>query len=98
MITVTERAVKELQGVLKAQSAPRGQGVKLVPNPEGGISLTIASPAEGDEVTRKGKEPLLIIDTRLTGEVDGLVFDVQTIERAGGAQKQFTLVKPGSEL
>lgn len=98
MITVTERAMKELQGVLKAQSAPPGQGVKLVPNPEGGISLTIASPSEGDEVTRKGKTPLLIVDPRLTNEVDGLVFDVQTIEREGGPQKQFTLVQPGAGL
>ena len=94
MITVTDRAAKELRRVLVDHSAPPGQGIKLVPNPEGGISLRIAPPGEGDEVARRGRALILIIDHRLTREVDGLVFDVRTNREDGAPHKQFTLTSP----
>lgn len=96
MITVTERAAAELQEVLVAQQAPPGLGVKLVPNQMGGISMTIAPPAEGDEVVQRGDTPLLIVDYRISDAIDGMVLDAHTDEEDGQPRTQFTLQRPGA--
>ena len=71
MITVTERAAAGLQELREANDALPGQGVKLVPTGTGSIGMTIAAPSEGDEVIRRGDEPLLIVDGRIAGALTG---------------------------
>ncbi|MBI3969799.1 MAG: adhesin [Chloroflexi bacterium] len=95
MITVTERAAAELEGLLGAQGAPSGQGVKLVPDQTGGVGVTISAPTTGDEVVPRGEVPLLIVDASLTQQLDGVVLDVEPAAGAGGERPpQFVLRRP----
>lgn len=94
MVTVTERAAAELLELLEANNVPPGQGVKLVPSGMGQIGMTIDTPAEGDEVIRRGDEPLLIVDSRLTGELEGVEIDCQTEVVDGTPRSQFLLRRP----
>jgi hypothetical protein len=94
MITVTERAATGLEELLVAQGAAPGEAVKLVPSGRGGVALTIASPAAGDEVVRRGDDPLLIVDGRLAPIVDGALLDLAAAAPAGGALPRFTLTPP----
>ena len=96
MITVTERATTALQRILEAQEAPSGQGVKLMPDSSGGISMTIAPPEEGDEVVFHDESPLLIIDSIISDAVDGMVFDVQSAQGDDEQSVRFML-RPRSE-
>ena len=91
MIPVTDEAAEELQEVIDANATEPGLGVKLVLDAKGGIRLTIAPATEGDEVMRRGEEPLLILDPRVAGKVAGLVLDVTIEEEAGVPRKHFLL-------
>ena len=80
MITVTERAADGLQELLALNNASPGEGVKLVPSGTGQVGMTIGVPSEDDEVIRQEGEPLLIVDNRLTGVLDGA--EIEEIVRA----------------
>jgi len=97
MITVTERAATELQGLLATNNALPGQGVKLIPSGTGSIGMTIDAPAEGDEVVWHGQEPLLIVDSSLTEALDGAEIDCDTVSVDGQARAQFRLRPPPGE-
>jgi hypothetical protein len=97
MITVTERAAGELAELLGAERIARGQGVKLVPDQSGGVAMTIAAPAEGDEVVQRGEDPLLIVDASLTEQLDGTVLDCEPAEGAGGQRPSFSIRGPEAE-
>jgi hypothetical protein len=90
MITVSEQAVTELQALLRSIRAPRGHGVKLIPDRKGGISITIDAPGAGDTVIQRDEAPLLIVDGSLVGPLDGLVLDSQIIEVDGRMSTEFT--------
>lgn len=97
MITITERAANELQGLLDTQGAQPGQGVKLVPDQASGIGMTIAAPTEGDVVVPRGEDPLLIVDPRITPLIEGAVLDVEAAADADGKGPRFKLRRPEPE-
>jgi Fe-S cluster assembly iron-binding protein IscA len=94
MITVTERAATELEELLTTEDAPPGQGVKLVPSGTGTIGMTIAAPSEGDEVIRRGEEPLLIVDSRVAEALDGAEVDCDRSVVDGQPRAEFKLRPP----
>jgi len=94
MITVTERAATELEELLTTNDAPPGQGVKLVPSGPGSIGMTIAAPSEGDEVIRRGEEPLLIVDSRVVKTLDGAEIDCDSSVVDGQPRAEFKLRPP----
>ena len=94
MITVTERAATELEEMLMTTSAPAGQGVKLVPSGTGTVGMTISVPSEGDEVIRRGEQPLLIVDSSLFGALDGSEIDCDTALVDGQPRTEFRLRPP----
>ncbi len=91
MIRVTEQAAEALKGVLEANDAETGHGVKLVFDPTGAIRLKIGAAAPEDEVMRQGEEPLLIVERRVAERIQGLVLDVEVVEEDGRPQKKLTL-------
>jgi hypothetical protein len=95
MIAVTERAAEELQLFRALGDAPPDHGVKLVPETEGSIGLTIAPPDEGDEVIRHDEAPLLIVDRSLAGQLDGTVLDADRATPDAGQNWRFT-VRPAA--
>jgi hypothetical protein len=74
MIRLTERAEMGLRDILAAQHAPGDQAVKLVPDPSGGIAMTIDRPRHGDAVIDGDKRPLLIVDSSLAPQLDDVDF------------------------
>jgi Fe-S cluster assembly iron-binding protein IscA len=91
MITVTDRAVTELEDLLRNQNAPEGEGVKLVPSGDGRVQMTIAPPGTGDEVTQKDGHPLLIVDASLADALDGTEVDYKAEGTNGTNPPGFTL-------
>lgn len=89
MINVTERAASVLQNLLETSDAPPGQGVKLIPDAQGNLGMTIASPVEGDQVVSREESPLLIVDGSIAQQLDGTELDVQEIP--GEESARFTL-------
>jgi len=83
MIRLTERAAYGIKEILSANQTPSDQGVKLVPDGQGGVAMTIDSPADGDSVVDGGKRPLLIVDSALTDHLDGIVLDLTVTGQAG---------------
>lgn len=94
MISVTERAATELQDLLMTNGATPDQGVKLITDSSGNIGMTIALPAEGDEVVRRDEAPLLIVDGTIAQQLDGTELDLEEIPGLEGAQ--FTLRELGA--
>jgi Fe-S cluster assembly iron-binding protein IscA len=72
---LTERAAEALREMLTANQTPDDQGVKLFPDPEGDVAMTIAPPAESDEVVSESERPLLIVDAELVGKLEGALLD-----------------------
>lgn len=93
MINVTERAASGIEELLSTEQAAPGQGVKIVPNGSGGIGLMIDAPADGDEVVRKGEDPLVIVDSAIASQLDGVVLDVADGGEDTGTLR-FTLTRP----
>jgi Fe-S cluster assembly iron-binding protein IscA len=75
MIRLTERAATGLRDILAAQRAPGDQAVKLVPDPSGGIAMTIDRPGHGDAVIDGDKRPLLIVDSALAVQLEDVTLD-----------------------
>jgi Fe-S cluster assembly iron-binding protein IscA len=94
MISVTERAATALADLLADNDAPAGQGVRLVPRETGTIGMTIGAPADGDDVIRRGEEPLLIVDVSLGYLLDGATIDCATTVVKGQPTTQFRLAPP----
>ncbi|MBX5491521.1 MAG: hypothetical protein IRZ14_10205 [Chloroflexi bacterium] len=91
MVIITERAAAELQELLAANEAPQGQGVKLVPDEAGRIAMTIGTAGEDDEVIQRDGEPLLIVDSRIAGILDGAQLDCDTTEIGGERHVRWSL-------
>jgi Fe-S cluster assembly iron-binding protein IscA len=94
MITLTERAATELEELLTTNNAPPGQGLKLVPGRTGQVGMIIGAPSEGDEVVRRGDEPLLIVDSSIAGALDGAKIDCETAVVDGQPKAEFRLEPP----
>lgn len=75
MIRVTERAAEALRELLMVNETPRDQGVKLFPDPAGGIALTIAPAVDRDQVVEEADRPLLIVDAELVSRLDSALLD-----------------------
>jgi Fe-S cluster assembly iron-binding protein IscA len=97
MVVVTDRAAVELQELLKANNASEGQGVRLVPSVNGSIDMTIDSPSDGDEVIRSGEEPILIVDARISGALDGTKIDCDRESVDGSERTLFKLLARSEE-
>lgn len=97
MINVTDRAAQQLEQLLATQGASDNEGVKLVPDNSGNIGMTVAPPAEGDDVVRRGdtEAPLLIVSAPITAVLDGATLDVQHAPADGAQAPRFTLTPPG---
>jgi len=78
MIQVTETAATEIKNVLSANKATDDHGLKLVPAERGGVGMTIDKPQPGDSVLKDGERPLLIVDSTIARNLDGVVLDVTT--------------------
>jgi Fe-S cluster assembly iron-binding protein IscA len=92
MITITDRAAAALQDLLVTNNAPPGFGVKLAPgNTADAIGMMIGEPNEGDDVIRRGDDPLLIVDGRIVDELDGAEIDCETHVVDGEPRPDFTL-------
>jgi Fe-S cluster assembly iron-binding protein IscA len=94
MIQLTERAADGLKKILSAEGTPGDQGIKLVPDESGGVSMTIARPSHGDSVLDEGKRPLLIVDSMIAERLDGIVLDLS----AEGPEAELRFVLRGTEL
>jgi Fe-S cluster assembly iron-binding protein IscA len=94
MIRLTERAAHGLREILTTNRAPRDQGVKLVPDERGAITMTIDKPGEGDSVVDGGQRPLLIVDAMIAERLDGVVLDFARGE--DGETPRFVLRGPES--
>jgi hypothetical protein len=93
MIHLTERAAVAIATILALRDAAPGDGLKLVPDQAGGRDLTVGPPAAGDEVVRRGGDPLLIVDRRLADELEGALLDL--VELGSSVEgPRFTLVRP----
>lgn len=92
MIRLTERAAEALKEMLTANGTPEDQGVKLFPDPSGGIAMTIAPVTEGDEVVDEGGRTLLIVDGEIVGRVDGALLDLSVSDN--GNEPRFELRGP----
>ena len=75
MIRLTERASEALREMLRHGRAPNDQGVKLFPDPAGGVAMAIAPTAEGDEVVEDEDRLVLIVDAEIAGRLDGALLD-----------------------
>jgi Fe-S cluster assembly iron-binding protein IscA len=93
MIRLTERAAEALKEMLIANQTPNDQGVKLFPDPSGGVAMTIAPAAEGDELVNEEERLLLIVDTEIVGRVDGALLDFT--RGTDDAEPRFELREPG---
>jgi Fe-S cluster assembly iron-binding protein IscA len=94
MITVTERAATAFEALLSEQDALPGQGVKLVTDGQGSIGMVIEEPEAGDEVVRRGDEPLLIVDRSIGEMLDGAVIDCADDSANGQGPTRFKLSRP----
>jgi hypothetical protein len=56
--------------------------------------MTISVPSEGDEVIRRGEQPLLIVDRSLAGALDGSEIDCDTTVVDGQPKVEFHLRPP----
>jgi hypothetical protein len=83
MIRLTERAAYGLKEILTANRTPSDQGIKLVPDEKGGVSMTIDAPGDGDSVVDGGQRPLLIVDSALSEHLDGVVLDLSRGDEEG---------------
>jgi Fe-S cluster assembly iron-binding protein IscA len=88
MIQVTENAATEIKNVLSANKSDEEHGLKLVPVEQGGVGITIDKPQPGDAVLKDGERPLLIVDSTIARNLDGVVLDVsdEDKKRSGGAR------------
>lgn len=94
MLSVTERAAVALEELRRVNNAVPGEGVKLVPSGPGSVGMTIEAPGEGDEVIGSGEEPLLIVDSRIAGDLDGSEVDYDTRVVEGQSTSRFILLPP----
>jgi Fe-S cluster assembly iron-binding protein IscA len=92
MIRLTERATEALREMLIANQTPSDQGVKLFPDPSGGIAMTIAPASEGDELVSEENRLLLIVDPEIAGRLDGALLDFT--RGADDAEPRFELREP----
>jgi Fe-S cluster assembly iron-binding protein IscA len=90
MIRLTERAATGLRDFLAAQRAQGDQAVKLVPDPSGGIAMTIDRPGYGDAVIDGDKRPLLIVDSALAPQLEDVTLD---LTKGNGLPPHFVFVR-----
>lgn len=87
---LTDRAASGLRDILALQRTPGDQAVKLVPDPSGGIAMTIDRPAHGDAVIEGEKRPLLIVDASIATQLDDVVLD---FTKANGLPLHFVFLR-----
>jgi Fe-S cluster assembly iron-binding protein IscA len=92
MIHLTQRAADALKEMLTANQTPNDQGVKLFPDPSGGVAMMIAPASEGDEVVNEEGRLLLIVDAEIVGRVDGAVLDLTGSD--DGKEPRFEFRRP----
>jgi Fe-S cluster assembly iron-binding protein IscA len=92
MVGITDRAASALEGMLATNNAPPGCGVKLTPgNDASTIGMIISEPNEGDDVVRRGDEPLLIVDRQMVDVLDGAEIDCEMQMIDGQERANFTV-------
>ena len=80
MITVTERAKEHLKQALDAncdQDAEEPQGLRLGMLGQGQFGLGIDTEREGDEVVEHDGSKVLLVESELAGQLQGITIDVQ---------------------
>ena len=81
MITVTERAKKELKGLLITSGAGPDEGLRLLPEPGGRFILGIDTEMSGDQVVEYEGYKVLLVGIEYFQTLDGKTVDCQeTIE------------------
>jgi Fe-S cluster assembly iron-binding protein IscA len=81
MVRVTERAATALQELLTTTAAPPDAGVRLTPNTNGGLAMTVDAPHAGDEVVLRGEDeaPVLIVDSAVVDDLQEVEVDYQSV-------------------
>jgi Fe-S cluster assembly iron-binding protein IscA len=77
MLTVTERASRELKQVLDTVERETNQCLRLITDPQGNFRLTLDIPRKGDQVVKHGEEAVLLIEPRIAQYLEGAVLDVE---------------------
>jgi Fe-S cluster assembly iron-binding protein IscA len=92
MIQVSETAALELKNVLASSRAPEDQGLKLSPNDQGSVRLSVDKPGVGDDVVKDEGRTILIVDSSIARRMDDVVFDLaREEENKSGDGSRFVL-------
>ncbi|MFN3974641.1 MAG: hypothetical protein ACK4K2_05135 [Dehalococcoidia bacterium] len=77
MLTVTERASRELKQVLDNVEREANQCLRLITDPQGNFRLTLDVERENDQVVKHEDEAVLLIEHGISQHLEGAVLDVE---------------------
>src|SRR5687768_16993211 len=75
MLVVTEEAKDVLGQVLANSNAPEEQTLRLTRNMNDEFGLTLDEPRPDDQVVTNGPQPVLLVETELADELQGVTLD-----------------------
>jgi Fe-S cluster assembly iron-binding protein IscA len=75
MIEVTERAKKELKGILSAKVDNPQAGLRLMANSQSQLSLHIDVEMTGDQVVKHKGSKVLLVENELANTLEGQTLD-----------------------
>ena len=76
MFVVTDRAAEVLEQMLEDNGAVENEGVRILKQESGRLALGIDGERDGDQIVRKGQRPLLLVDSDISGMIDGATLDI----------------------
>ena len=80
MVSVTERAKEVLSEILIASGAGQGEGLRLMPRPDGIFVLTLDAELPGDQVVEYEGLKVLLIGIEYLRILDGKTIDCEGSE------------------
>jgi Fe-S cluster assembly iron-binding protein IscA len=92
MLSVTQSAVQQLAEMLEEAESDEDEGLRLMDQGEGRLTLAVDETHEGDQVVGNGTRAVLFIDPELSDALDGTTLD--TVDGPDGTQ--LTLIRPGA--
>lgn len=75
MITVTARAVEELESIAQLQITDTEEALMFIPAGPARLGLTVAKPKERDQVIERGGVKVLSVAAEASDVINGLVLD-----------------------
>ena len=80
MITVTERAKKELEAILLANMRDSDEGLRFLPSADGTLVLALGAELPGDQVVEYQGSKVLLVGVEYFKILDGKTLDCCDIE------------------